>query len=513
MTNYYGHYIAAPTGTGTITNKYALVTEANAGNVGIGTTAPATTLSVVGTTRLSGTTDIYNGSELRIWQSGNSSYGAAQFRTTGTAGIGLDSAGVEVIRLTTQGNVGIGTTAPVSALDVRGNVAIGGAANNYNLNLFGSIFAYMSMQTTSSGITSSDGFQIGFENAGVYFVNRENTPMIFSTNNGEKVRIDNQGKVGISNTSPGYLLHVGSSATTTGTTVARFENAGGTCDVVPSTTGGITCTSDMRLKKNITTLGGDSWSLSDTTIPDDASTLDKILALTPVQFNMLAETDSSPLHTGFIAQEVQDIFPDLVRADNQGNLSLNYTGLTPYIIQAIQDMHLEIHNITNMNKPNTFRDALVSWFGDVGNGIEKFFAKEVQTDKLCVDDVCVTRDQFKAMVEQSGITQPPVSTPTTPPVTPPPTDTPPVITPPTDTPPSTPPTDTPPVVTPPTDTPPVTLSPPPSTPPPVVIPPTITPPQDQSVPPVDTRTPDTTSSPQVASTPAVPKASDSTPTP
>jgi hypothetical protein len=40
MTNYYGHYIAAPTGTGTITNKYALVTEATAGNVGIGTTAP-----------------------------------------------------------------------------------------------------------------------------------------------------------------------------------------------------------------------------------------------------------------------------------------------------------------------------------------------------------------------------------------------------------------------------------------------------------------------------------------
>ena len=48
MTNWYGAYISAPTGTGTITNKYAFVTEANAGNVGIGTTAPKTTLEVNG---------------------------------------------------------------------------------------------------------------------------------------------------------------------------------------------------------------------------------------------------------------------------------------------------------------------------------------------------------------------------------------------------------------------------------------------------------------------------------
>ena len=46
MTNWYGHYIAAPTGTGTITNKYALVTEAGAGNVGIGTTNPGYLLTM-----------------------------------------------------------------------------------------------------------------------------------------------------------------------------------------------------------------------------------------------------------------------------------------------------------------------------------------------------------------------------------------------------------------------------------------------------------------------------------
>jgi excisionase family DNA binding protein len=48
MSSWYGGYISAPTGTGTITNKYALVTEANAGNVGIGTVSPGQLLDVEG---------------------------------------------------------------------------------------------------------------------------------------------------------------------------------------------------------------------------------------------------------------------------------------------------------------------------------------------------------------------------------------------------------------------------------------------------------------------------------
>ena len=48
MANYYGTYIAAPAGSGTITNTYALVTEPTAGKVGIGTITPASQLSVNG---------------------------------------------------------------------------------------------------------------------------------------------------------------------------------------------------------------------------------------------------------------------------------------------------------------------------------------------------------------------------------------------------------------------------------------------------------------------------------
>ena len=47
-----GLYIGSPSGSGTVVNKYALVTEANAGNVGIGTTSPVTALQVVGDIRV-----------------------------------------------------------------------------------------------------------------------------------------------------------------------------------------------------------------------------------------------------------------------------------------------------------------------------------------------------------------------------------------------------------------------------------------------------------------------------
>ncbi|MGA9209750.1 MAG: tail fiber domain-containing protein, partial [Terriglobales bacterium] len=43
-----GLYIGSPSGAGTVTNKYALVTEPNAGNFGIGTTSPGSLLEVDG---------------------------------------------------------------------------------------------------------------------------------------------------------------------------------------------------------------------------------------------------------------------------------------------------------------------------------------------------------------------------------------------------------------------------------------------------------------------------------
>jgi hypothetical protein len=212
------------------------------------------------------------------------------------------------------------------------------------------------------------------------------------------------GKIGIANSSPGHLLDVGSSSTLTGTAVAQFINAGGTCTVTPSTTGGITCTSDMTLKKNITNLSDNStWSFNSNITIANQSVLDKVLALNPVNYNWNVEANTDPTHTGFIAQEVQQVFPDLVSVDPITNiLSLNYTGLIPYTIEAIKEMNVRITSIDDLTKVNNWRDALNNWFADTSNGIKSFFSDTVHTNNLCVGTVCVTQQQFLQMVSSSA---------------------------------------------------------------------------------------------------------------
>jgi len=45
---------------------------------------------------------------------------------------------------------------------------------------------------------------------------------------------------------------------------------------------------------------------------------------------------------GFVAQELQEVFPDLVYTLQDGTLGVDYTGLIPVMIQAIQEQRKEL---------------------------------------------------------------------------------------------------------------------------------------------------------------------------
>ena len=54
------------------------------------------------------------------------------------------------------------------------------------------------------------------------------------------------------------------------------------------------------------------------------------------------ELDNGSERYGFLAQNVQDVFPELVHTDMNGNMSVDYIGLIPILVQSINELRAEL---------------------------------------------------------------------------------------------------------------------------------------------------------------------------
>ena len=90
------------------------------------------------------------------------------------------------------------------------------------------------------------------------------------------------------------------------------------------TTTNFNATSDISLKKNIETV-------------DDALSI--INKLNGVEFEW---KDTGKKSSGVIAQELEEILPHLVETNNDGIKTVNYAGLSAYLIQAIKKLAAKI---------------------------------------------------------------------------------------------------------------------------------------------------------------------------
>jgi hypothetical protein len=274
---------------------------------------------------------------------------------------------LERMRITSAGNVGIGTTTPTDILDVNGNIGIpygGGLKADVNNN-------YLGQNILTTGWNGSYDTLYLYTPGGA---TGDATPKIaILGGNGS-----GNGNVGIGTTSPDTLLSVGS-ATPVGS-VAHFENSTGSCYINPTTTS-LSCSSDARLKTNVVPLSSDEG-------------LAALLKLDPITFNWKTESATSSPHTGFIAQDVQPIFPDLVSQGPDGYYTLNYAGFTPYLVKAVQ----EIASVSGV-----FEQNLIAWLGSATNGIGDLYAAvvhahQVEADELCAGTVCVNQQQLATIL-------------------------------------------------------------------------------------------------------------------
>lgn len=98
--------------------------------------------------------------------------------------------------------------------------------------------------------------------------------------------------------------------------------------------GTLTQASDARLKKNIQPL---------------ASTLNKLDKINGYTYNWINDQKDNEEQIGLLAQEVQKNYPQLVKQNDKGELSVNYSGLVPVLLEGIKEQQKQIETLKYQN--------------------------------------------------------------------------------------------------------------------------------------------------------------------
>jgi hypothetical protein len=139
--------------------------------------------------------------------------------------------------------------------------------------------------------------------------------------------------------------------------------------------------------------------------------LDSLTKVRTVTYNWKANPSSGQM-IGFLAQDLEQYFPQLVGTNEQGQKSVNYANMTPILVEAVRELNLKLTNLETVASTvnPSLLESIRTWLGDTGNGITQIFANtftgnKVQVNELCVGTTCLNQsqvDQIINVVNQSG---------------------------------------------------------------------------------------------------------------
>lgn len=258
----------------------------------------------------------------------SSTPGDLEFATTGS---GSTSPTVRM-KIDQSGNVGIGTTSPAGPLHVARSSStypavvidtVGSAQNGTSdIQLF-------TKSSTTGGLnaTTNQGWQISARGDSFSTASQQDR-LIFgywngsAWNNAGGLVLDPSGNVGVGTTSPSERLHV----------VGNLRVQGSTDCTLGNGAGGTNCSSDIRLKDNVTEI---------------EDSLKKVLSLRGVEFTWNEKSQSPGRHDiGVIAQDVEKAFPTAVMEDaHTGYKKVDYAVLVAPVIQALKELNQRIQSL------------------------------------------------------------------------------------------------------------------------------------------------------------------------
>jgi hypothetical protein len=298
--------------------------------------------------------------------SASGSFTNLAYTGTLTGGTGIVNLGSGQFYKDASGNVGIGSIAPASKLQIDGTSPINGVNATYvgSLQINESVStaqAVGGLEFKSASFGSGYGWKIASldsTGAQLTFNNRQNSTTwsesmrINSSGNllvgqtsaplalGASVQVANAGGLGQYAAGPGNASQTysfGRDNVSTGNFVFTYNSS--VISSISASTGVYTPLSDSRVKKNIAPL---------------QYGLNEILKLNPVIYNMITEKDSDKKHIGLIAQQVKEVMDESVddltvltqemkdAGAKEQYYGLDKSGLVPVLIKAIQELNAKV---------------------------------------------------------------------------------------------------------------------------------------------------------------------------